>query len=315
MADPTLGDQTYVYQAQPVANLLNNTWTGNQLANFAGPLSLAIPGSGSVNLSGNMTAPEANSSVRANLAISQFVPLTSGISPSFKGFPVFSMNVQPFTSDYYLNLVGPVNTNTDNETIAPLILFPYSPSFSTDADLGDVAYANPFPPGWPVYAALKIQSQLSYTADGATTPLQFWAGIGTLTLSLTTAGSPMAPLVGPVTSIKINGNDFFQPQPGAGAEPTVSWNLPAVGTPDGYSLNIIQLKNDGFGDTIQGSQYSIYTTQTSVTVPPGILQSGYAYVFQLQAFKGNGNVEQAPQYANFPWGYADAFSGVVHVGP
>jgi hypothetical protein len=27
MADPTLGDQTYVYQAQPVANLLNNTWT------------------------------------------------------------------------------------------------------------------------------------------------------------------------------------------------------------------------------------------------------------------------------------------------
>ena len=124
----------------------------------------------------------------------------------------------------------------------------------------------------------------------------------------------MLPLVGPATAIKINGNDFFQPQPSAGTQPLVSWSAPLVGTPDGYSLNITQLTLQGLS-TLPGNQYTIYTTQTSITVPPGLLHTGYAYVFQLQTFKGNSNVEKAPQFATFPWGYADAFSGLVHVGP
>jgi len=33
------------------------------------------------------------------------------------------MNVQPFTSEYYLNL-GPVNIVTDSETCAALVLYP-----------------------------------------------------------------------------------------------------------------------------------------------------------------------------------------------
>jgi hypothetical protein len=311
LPDPTQGDQTYVYQTQPVANLLNNTWTGHQLADFAGPLSLAIPNGGNVNFSGSMNAQSSNATVRANLSVSQFAALTAGVSPSFSGISVFTMNVQPFTSEYYLTL-GAVNSNTDNSTMAPLVLYPYAQT-NTDADLGDVPYANPFPATWPTYAAFNIIGQLSYNADGATSPAQFWGGIGTLSLNLPTAGSPIAPLVGPATSIKINGNDFFQPQPNVGSQPVVSWSAPTVGTPDGYSLNVIQLKTVAGGITIQGNVSTIYTTQTSVTVPSGILQSGYAYVFQLQAFKGNSNVETAPNYATFPWGYADAFSGVVHV--
>jgi hypothetical protein len=156
---------------------------------------------------------------------------------------------------------------------------------------------------------------LSYTADGATFPAKFWAGVGTLSLNPPTAGSPMVPLVGPATSIKINGNDFFTDQPNVGTQPVVSWSAPAVGNPDGYTLNIVQLTKLSGAGTLVGNIYTIYTTQTSITVPQGILQSGYAYVFQLQAFKGNSNVETAPQLATFPWGYADAFSGIVHVGP
>ena len=41
----------------------------------------------------------------------------------------------------------------------------------------------------------------------------------------------MVPLVGPATSIAINGNDFFQDQPNAGTQPVVSWRAPAVGSP------------------------------------------------------------------------------------
>ena len=66
-----------------------------------------------------------------------------------------------------------------------------------------------------------------------------------------------------------------------------------MGTPDGYSLNIIQLTTVGGGITIIGGQNTIYTAQTSIVLPPGLLKSGYAYVFQLQTFKGNSNVGTA----------------------
>jgi len=313
LADPTKGDQTYVYHSQPVADLLNHTWTGNQLTDFAGSLALAKPDGGNVNFSGSMAAQTSNVSVRANISVSQFAALAGGVSPTFSGTSVFTMNVQPYTAEYYLNL-GPVNANTDNSTIAPLVLFPYAQT-GTDADLGDVPYSDPFPTAWPTYAAFNLIAHLPYAADGGTTPAEFWGGIGTLTLNLPTSGSPMVPMVGPATSIKINGNDFFQAQPSAGTQPVVSWSAPSVGIPDGYSLNIIQLTTVGGGVTIIGGQNTIYTTQTSITLPPGLLKSGYAYVFQLQTFKGNSNVGTAPQLATFPWGYADAFSGLVHVGP
>ena len=312
LVEPNKGDQTYVYADQAVPSLLNGTWTGYSLSNFAGPFDLAIPDDGSANLTGSMPAQSVNASVRANLAISQLAPLAGGVSPNLSASPLFSVNVQPFTADYYLNL-GAISDVTDNSTISPLVLYPFSPSFNIDADLGDVSYANPFPASWPMYAYLRLLGQLSYTADGATDPLPFWAGVGTLSLNMPTSGSPIAPLVGPASSIKINGQDFFQDQPNAGAQPVVSWNPPSVGAPDGYTLNIIQLtKLHTFTNT--GNIYTIYTTQNSITVPAGILQSGYAYVFQLQAFKGNGNVEKAPLYSAFPWGYADAFSGTVHAG-
>ena len=102
-----------------MADLLNHTWTGNQLTDFAGSLALAIPDGGNVNFSGSMTAQTSNASVRANISVSQFAALAGGVSPTFSGTSVFTINVQPYTAEYYLNL-GPVNANTDNATIAPL---------------------------------------------------------------------------------------------------------------------------------------------------------------------------------------------------
>jgi hypothetical protein len=317
LADPAKGDQTYVYADLPVADLLNHTWTGHSLADFAGPFDLQIADGANVDFSGSMTAQAPNASVRANLAVAQLVSLSSAISPNFTvaGSPDFLIGVQPFTSDYYLSpSPAPVNWGIGTRIfqIAPLFLYPYSTGYNTDADLGDVSYANPFPAAWPAYASLRLLGQVPYLADGATYPTQMWGGIVTVTLNMPTAGSPIGPLVGPPTAVKIDGNDFFQSQPNASTQPVVSWNPPSVGTPDGYSLSIIQLKKTGT-ITKAGTVFTIYTTQDSITIPPELLEPGSAYAFQLEAFKGNPNVETAPRYSSFPWGYADAFSGTIHV--
>ena len=158
LADPTKGDQTYVYHIQLVADLPEPHLDRPSVDRLCGvPFALTIPDGGNVNFSGSMAAQTSNAAVRANLAVSQFAPLASGVSPTFSGLPVFTINVQPYTAEYYLNL-GPVNSNTDNSTIAPLVLYPYGQT-TTDSNLGDVSYANPFPTAWPTYAPRSTSSR------------------------------------------------------------------------------------------------------------------------------------------------------------
>ena len=319
LADPAKGDQTYVYLRQGAGTFLNDTWTGIAFASFAGPFDLAIPDGSSVNFSGSTVVQPLNSTVRANLGVTQLTTLAKGVQPGFPQYPYgpdFILGVQPFTADYYLgDWSGPFNENTYvylNELV-PLDLYPLSSSFNTDADLGDVRYANPFPSSWATYAGLRILGKISYTADGASFPATVNGGIGTYSLTMPTSGSPIEPLVGPATSIKVNGTDFFQDQSNTGTQPVISWSPPSSGTSDGYSLSVVQLEVKNTA-TVTGKPYTIYTTQTSVTIPPGILQAGNQYFIQLRAFKGNSNVETAPRYESFPWGFADAFSGKLHVG-
>ena len=316
LPDPAKGDQTYIYLYQGIDNLLNGMWGGNIFASSAGPLNLSIPDGGNVNFSGSTVVEPLNGTVRANLGVAQLTTLAKGVQPGFPedtARPYFFIGVQPFTTDYYLgNWFGPVNRNTYLFQVAPLRLSPNSQTFDTDADLGDIKYSNPFPSSWATFAALQIEGKISYTADGSSSPTTVNGGLGTYSLTMPTSGSPIEPLVGPATSIKINGADFFQDQSNIGTQPVVSWSPPSSGTPDGYSLSVVQLKSVGT-DSKVGNVYTIYTTQTSVTIPPGLLETGYAYFFQLQAFKGNSNIEMAPRYESFPWGWADAFSGTLHV--
>jgi hypothetical protein len=317
LPEPDKGDQTYVYLYQDLGPFLNGTWLGNAFASSAGPLDLAIPDGGNVNVSGTTVAQPPSSTVRANLGVAQLTTLAKGVHPGFPYYPDgphFFVGIQPFTADYYLgDWVGPLNRNTYVFQIAPLNLSPNLNTFNTDADLGDVSYSNPFPSSWPPFAALRILGKIPYTTDGATYPVTVNGGIGTYSLTMPTSGSPIEPLVGPATSIKVNGTDFFQDQSKTGTQPVISWDPPSSGTPDGYSLSVVQLELRGTSSHI-GGVYTIYTTQTSVTIPPGILKASNQYFIQLRAFKGNSSVETAPRFESFPVGFADAFSGNLHVG-
>ena len=319
LPDASQGDLTYVYRVQPTT-LAGGTWTGYALTDYAGQLSLTIPDGGNVMLSGAMTAEPPNASVRANLDVSDFVSLEPLVSPSPSYWAYYNLTiyVQPFTGDYFLGIMDCSLTQNsggicDNPTPHSLVLGPNTED-GQNIDLGDVPYANPFPNTWVPYAAFAVIGELPYTADGAAQPYPFLAGVGTFSTQMPTGNSPIAPLVGQATSITINGGDFYSDQPNAGAQPVVAWNPPTVGTADGYILVVFQLTSDGY-QTFPGQTFAIETGKTSVTIPPDVLQSGYAYVFRLITFHGTPNLETAPDYSYFPFGWADAFSGYIHVSP
>jgi hypothetical protein len=309
LPDATQGDRTYLYRTE-ATELANNTWTGSVLTDYAGPFSLTIPDGGNVTLSGNLTPQNPGSSVRGNLDIADLVGLEPKVSPNYSGIYSFRMYVQPFTSTYFLSHLGTANLEYTQPPDS-FVLYPFTED-GQNVDLGDVSYSNPFPGTWTPYTALTVIGNLPYSADGATVPWSFVAGAGTYSTTFPTGSTPIAPLVGQATGITINGSDFYSDQPNAGAQPVIAWNTPTLGTADGYYLIIYRL--DSFsGLTFPGQVSVIATGKTSITLPPGLLQTGYAYVFQLTAFQGNPQVETAPYYNYFPWGYAEAFSGYVHV--
>lgn len=86
----------------------------------------------------------------------------------------------------------------------------------------------------------------------------------------------------PVTSPRVGAIDFFAGAADVGATPTLSWSAPRTGTPSGYELTIWWLISSGGAIRTQ-EVGAISTRGRSVTVPPGILLAGQAYVFQLTA--------------------------------
>ena len=50
----------------------------------------------------------------------------------------------------------------------------------------------------------------------------------------------------------------------------------------------------------------------TLSLPPGLLQSGRRYVLVITALQGGQDVTKAPFYLKpGPWGYADALSGLI----
>ena len=98
--------------------------------------------------------------------------------------------------------------------------------------------------------------------------------------------------------------------------PTFSWVKPAIGTPDYYQVVVehlyLSLNAAGRYVTAYAPVALIDTPHTSLTLPPGILQAGEAYMVSLGAFNtGYVHPDQAPRRRGFPLGIATVMSGTL----
>jgi hypothetical protein len=140
------------------------------------------------------------------------------------------------------------------------------------------------------------------TADRAV-PVQIGAIQGSFIASVRTIAALdgdvqlLGPQLGLPRSPRIGGQDLFTARTGVGLTPTLSWDPPSPGPADGYSVMIVQLV--GTGNPPWRYVAFIDTAQTSIALPPGILQGGATYFAVIRACQRGVRVD-APLRVDLP---------------
>ena len=184
---------------------------------------------------------------------------------------------------------------------------------TTDLDFGTLRYGNPFPADWNRVVDAFVVFTKNYLAPGATVsePLARGLSISTLIDPATRNDTRMvlAPGVTPPRAPLINGRSLFNNQLAVGMNPTLSWSAPESGVPDHYSLRVLELRLDGTRSVFVTAG-RLSTGDTSMVLPPGILQAGKLYVITIAAIKGGTPVTQ-PSRNGLPISFATTMSAIV----
>lgn len=194
----------------------------------------------------------------------------------------------------------------------------YPDASASDLDLGDVAYRNGFPQDYKTLAFGDWEQSADFSLSGAW-PADVRAHITMNSLTSPTATQPLSALLGPVTSLRLDGADTFNTQlSGVGLTPTITWNPPTLGVPNFYQVDVIQLTifecfhcAHPFG-TESTNVATFQTQRTSLTLPTGVLAPGSTFVLVVTAKNAVAlNIESAPLRTTYPFWQADAISQMI----
>jgi hypothetical protein len=149
-----------------------------------------------------------------------------------------------------------------------------------------------------------------YVAPGATSSTDLFGSVYGFGTTLPTSTQPLALLVSGPTKPTVNGQSFASNLSGIGLTPKLTWGAPATGKAAYYQLFLWKLSKSGTGSAV--TLYAILqTSATSLTLPPGLLNTGDAYVFDLWAYSVQGFSAVQPLKLKLPYGAADVMSGVM----
>jgi hypothetical protein len=195
-----------------------------------------------------------------------------------------------------------------------------SPSWTAgDFSTGTLSYGVPPDGNWGVFTGLRyaMGALVRLPCPDATGCQSDGHALATLVRSagmerqFETALQPtgtVAPLLSPVGAAFVNGASLATRQTGFGTTPTLSWTPPTLGAPDLYRVSVLKLETyqdvNGNWRTKWSTVATLSTPHTSLQLPPGILESGMAYMFSIQALQtGMANPLQAPnrQATNNSW--------------
>lgn len=152
-----------------------------------------------------------------------------------------------------------------------------------DVNPSGLTFGTPTFPGeqWGFMIDARWMDSVQYQLPGTTAPAQVNCGL-VADWDLATPPANYAPIVGPVLSAKIDGQDLFTATT-MSTTPTLTWSPPTLGAPREYKITIGHLTVGGTNVTKNTIIANITTTQTTVAIPPGILTSGEAYDLEINA--------------------------------
>ena len=184
------------------------------------------------------------------------------------------------------------------------------PFLTSNADLGAVFYGNPFPLSWQLFTGYIWSVDVPYTAPGAPNSTDLFGSVFGFGTTLPTSTQPLELLVSGPTTPTVNGEKFASHLSGVGLTPTLAWSVPATGKASYYQLFVWRLSKNGAASALS-LVGTLQTSSTSLILPPGLLVSGDAYVFDLWAYTVQGYSAAWPLKFRLPYGAADVMSGVV----
>lgn len=288
-----------------VAQLTTASYAGisfQSLQQFSGPLPVTIQNGGMNLVSTTLQSEPETKSVDANVHGSAFAALYPYMS---RGAIAVGTPGDNFRVDITADKIGPSSNG--------LYLVLASHAFSSDIDAGSIPFANPFPPSWTPFVDYYDTVTQNLTPPGATSPFSMALYNHVVTSQFPTASSPIAPLIGPVANPQINGSSLFNDQVVSGVSPTLSWQPPTLGTAYIYYIQVQQFSVTNGSPSVQ-LKAQLYSTNTSMALPPGLLSSGNSYCFVIEALsRTNLDGGVAPYMETFPEGESDVVSGVITI--
>jgi len=154
---------------------------------------------------------------------------------------------------------------------------------------GTMTYGSPANAGlvgnWGEIGFLGWFGTVRYQLPGKTATQRGLASGVQLTAAAPDFAAPRAlvPTVSFVRNIQIDGVNAFSDQNLVSLTPLVSWDPPTLGTPTRYGIQVVEILAPG---TATQTRFvaQISTPNTALRLPPGILQSGHFYAFQMSAW-------------------------------
>jgi hypothetical protein len=291
LVDTSQGDQFFLIHLGAI-NLGGYTFDALEETFSPSGTIMQTPNS-TTSFTGNFTQVAQNQTIHLAASASQFAQFAAASGPgATPGVATFGIYITTPSQEL---LFG-------NDDPALLGLRPTA-GITTDFDLGDVPYGDPFPANYVRYYAYQQNSLVPFLSPGASTPSFISVATLMATLNPPSSAAPISPVVGPVSSITINGNPFTQAMSAVGTTPTISWQAPTVGSATDYRVVIYRLGVNGIGSSIRTGVASLSTTATSMQIPPGILTAGSSYLLAVSARHRSGEDPRANlSKTKFPYG-------------
>jgi hypothetical protein len=174
-----------------------------------------------------------------------------------------------------------------------------------------LAYGNPFPADWGEVLELSISIGVAYDLPSGETG-EVYAAISHVVGKDPSGAAGLAPLVGPVGDLRVNGESATDHDlEGVGESPTVSWSPPAVGQASAYVVEILGFETYG-SFTLAWPVVTLYTNGTAAPIPPHLLVAGTPCVVSVTAVAMPGiDLPTHPNRHALPEARVPAFSALV----
>ena len=139
---------------------------------------------------------------------------------------------------------------------------------------------------WGVVVLERWTAVAEFNLPGTTVPAFFGVALEN-DVPLGAQPATWEPVLGPVRSPTIDGADLFASQVNVSVTPTIAWQVPSIGAPKQYVVQISQLTlvkvPSANNKTVSTQVATFHTPDPSVAVPAGLLQPNAFYVVRITA--------------------------------